>query len=290
MSQSAFPNSWPGTSTTGHRNIGATQRYKANALGFPASWPGTTTVNYRNIGAVQKQPLFQAQETNGSFTFTGETINALVSRLATINNGSFVLTGEAINALAARLATISNGSFTLTGQDLAAIILAIANLSAGTFALTGQQLAAIVSRLLAAGYGSFVLNGQSINLEQISQQIAKDLAWILKLVEADEIHNSTTGQITKRERGTATELLTKAFSGQPFLDLSLTHVSSGDDSYSGASDLVTLAAMIAEIRSILEADETQTGSTLTKYTKATVTPILTKNVTGTPLIDLQAIE
>lgn len=252
MTTAGFPGTFPGiTTTVSDRSIGAVQKINGTARGFPGTFPGiTTTVGYRTIGAVQK--------------------SAGIAYTLTIGQGSFALNGQSV--------TFSRAVRVAIGQ--------------GSFALSGQSITFTKAISVAIGQGSFALNGQAVTLTAMTSldRLARDLAWIKLLVEADEVHNGGASTITKLESGTATSLLVKSFTGVPLSNLTLTHVSSGDDTYAGSTSIPTLAALAAVIRAIIEADETQAASLLTKYTKATVTPILTKNVTGTPLVDLQALQ
>lgn len=244
------------------------------SLGFPNSWQSASSVGNRTAGAVQK----------GSGTRLGFPRSwQSATSVGYLSAGAVQKSGDAT-------LTLGLGSFTLTGQSVSLLAQRLLTLTAGSFTLTGQAINFLAQRVLALGQGSFALNGQSVALTTALDSLARDLAWIKLIVDADEIHDGNADTITKLQAGTSTSLLVKSFSGVPLSNLTLTHVSSGDDTYSGSTSIGTLAAMAAAIRAIIEADESQTGSTLVKYTKATVTPILTKTVTGTPLVDLHAVQ
>jgi hypothetical protein len=53
---------------------------------------------------------------------------------------------------------------------------------------------------------------------------------------------------------------------------------------------VAAEADLAAIRDLVEADEIHTGTTIQKRLRGTATPLLTKNWTGRPLLDFQAIQ
>jgi hypothetical protein len=242
------------------------------SLGFPNSWPSVTATGSRTAGAVQKSSSGALGFPNSwpSVTAVGYRTAGAVQKSGgitlAVDAGSFALNGQAVGLLAGRKIVAASGSFALTGQ------------SVGLFH----------GYTLTAGAGSFVLNGQAVSLTTALDALARDLAWIKLLVEADEVHTGST--VTKYQSGTSTLLLSKTHAGTPFESLRLVHESSGEDTYAGSTSIGTLATMAAAIRALVEGDEAQTASLLSRYTKATTTPIITKTVTGTPLTDLRAVQ
>ena len=242
------------------------------SLGFPNSWQSAQTTGYRTAGAVQK----------GSGTRLG------FPRSWQSASSVGYLSAGAVQRSAGATLSAGSGSFTLSGQAVTLSYLRALVASNGSFTLTGQSVTFSQARTLIAGSGSFTLAGQSVSLITAIDALARDLAWIKLLIEADEVHTGST--VTKYQSGTSTILLSKTHAGTPFESLQLVHAASGDDTYAGSTSTATLATMAAAIRALVEGDESQTASLLSRYTKATTTPIITKTVSGTPLTDLRAVQ
>lgn len=242
------------------------------SLGFPNSWQSASTVGSRTAGAIQK----------GSGTRLG------FPRSWQSASSVGYLSAGAVQRSSGITLSAGSGSFTLNGQAVVFSYQRALSAGQGSFTLTGQAVTFSQSRTLVAATGSFTLTGQAVGLTTAIDALARDLAWIELLVNADEVHTGST--VTKYQSGTTTLLISKNFAGTPFQDLQLTQLAQGDDTYSGSTSIATLAAMAAAIRAIMEGDEAQTATLLSRYTKATTTPIITKTVTGSPLVDLRAVQ
>lgn len=105
---------------------------------------------------------FSMPAAQGSYTYTGQSINLFYDRITSAAQGSYTTTGQVTNLLFDKKITNVQGVYTYTGQLNTILTTRILPVVFGSYTYTGQITNLIKTTIMAAIFGSYSVTGQTV--------------------------------------------------------------------------------------------------------------------------------